>query len=113
MATPHHDSDLLSRIRVGMAVFDVNGRHIGTVDLVNPGEVAIGEGGPMADRNLPTPEGMEPGEMERLRRAGYIRLDSPVLRGGQRYIHRDHVGSVTAEGVQLKHPTDNWTHAAP
>lgn len=107
MAHPSQESDPLSRIRTGMSVFDVNGRHIGTVDLVAPGEGAKGEGAIMADRTLPAPEGIEPGEIEWLRRVGYIRVDSPVLRGPDRYIRRDHVGTVSTEGVQLKHPTDN------
>jgi hypothetical protein len=107
MVHPSQESDPLSRIRVGMSVFDVNGRHIGTVDLVVPGEVAVGEGGPIVDRDRPPPKGVEPGEMERLRRAGYIRVDSPVLHGTERYVQRDHVGTVSTEGVQLKHPTDN------
>lgn len=102
MASPPHDPDPLSRIQVGMRVYDSEGREIGTVDVVDPGEVAISPGGLRVDHDLPAPEGMEASAMERLRRTGYIRLDSPVLRGPERYVERDRVVSVAHDHLQIR-----------
>jgi hypothetical protein len=113
-------TSVLTQIREGMDVYDRDNERIGTVDEVYFGEAsdiqrAQGTGSATAPVDETTnentfvgmiAEAFDPREVPdelaaRLRRSGYIRLDSAGLFRSDRYIVPDQIASVIDQNVHL------------
>jgi hypothetical protein len=113
------DNNLLTYVREGMKVYDVEGNEIGTVE-----EVYFGSGGVTAD--LPETYDNDildiiksafggdyniPDEIkERLIRKGYVRIDGMGLLDRDRFVMPEQIAHVSDEGVRLRTDDDQLLH---
>ncbi len=106
------ENEILSRVREGMAVYDVNRNHIGVVETLYFGEgtreqLERGEGpatptGPYQPENnlvydiarVFDSDNVPPSIRARLRQAGFIRLDADGFFAADRYIMSDQIAQV-------------------
>jgi hypothetical protein len=119
---PTSRRSILAQIHEGMAVYDFDNHHIGSVDFVHFGAASelqqeLGAGaaspGPADSPQMREDsfidniaEAFSPNEVpqelqERLLQNGYIRLNSDGLFAADRFITPDQITGVTSDGVQL------------
>lgn len=112
MTEPYGEKDAIHHVTPGMAVVDVAGDEIGTVDavqLADPGaataEGGAAEGSQSGFARLLEAFGIESAlseeARERLGRVGYVRVDAAGAFSGRRYVEPDQIGRVEDATVHL------------
>jgi hypothetical protein len=108
--------EAISRVTTGMRVVDSTGVEVGTVDLVqrgDPNAVTVQAPAPV-DPGSSLDELIEQAAVEepdvpadlaaRLRRTGYLKVSTPLVRTGAVYVLADRIAAVTDDGVRLTVP---------
>ena len=112
---------VLERVREGMAVYDVVGDRLGTVERVYLGEAGEAEArsGTGPATLSPPAAGGRPGPLDEVARLfspdtlpgtlrarllyhGFVRVDAAGLFGADRYVTPDQIAGVTANEVRLR-----------
>jgi hypothetical protein len=113
--TPAQRNDILSKIKEGMEVIDVDGDKVGTVEFVRMAREGVpledrkaqpGEGGPLLDFAQAL-TGAEGEVTDAMLQFGFVRVDAAGWFTGRRYIPPEQIDLVDAKTVRLKVDKDS------